>query len=123
MLKKKKVENVNIYDNHYSELYVDFLRAKNILQECAIDVIIKTNVINLYPEGPDKIAAEKDAEEAKRLLLCAIGNYDCRLQEAKDYWKNNFDKLESQVYNNPNRAGTSHFWIERAYKEFFENKR
>lgn len=49
--------------------------------------IIKQGVLALYPVGPDKDAAQKEAEAAKRFLLCCIGAYDARRQELADYAK------------------------------------
>lgn len=73
--------------------------------------IIKQGVITLYPVGPDKDAAQKEAEAAKRFLLCCIGTYDARRQELADYAEKN---------NTGCIAATSHDIIEKAYEEFYK---
>ena len=69
--------------------------------------IIKQGVITLYPVGPDKDAAQKEAEAAKRFLLCCIGAYDARRQELVDYTTGYI-------------AATSHDIVEKAYEEFYK---
>lgn len=73
--------------------------------------IIKQGVLALYPVGPDKDAAQKEAEAAKRFLLCCIGAYDARRQELADYAKKN---------NTGCIAVTSHDIVEKAYEEFYK---
>lgn len=73
--------------------------------------IIKQGVITLYPVGPDKDAAQKEAEAAKRFLLCCIGAYDARQQELADYAKKN---------NIGYGYITSHDIVEKVYEEFYK---
>lgn len=73
--------------------------------------IIKQGVIALYPIGPDKDVAQKEAEAAKRSLLCCIGAYDARQQELVNYAKKN---------NTNCMTVTSHDIIEKAYEEFYK---
>lgn len=73
--------------------------------------IIKQGVITLYPVGPDKDAAQREAEAAKRFLLCCIGAYDAIRRELADYAKKN---------NAGCIAETSHDIVEKAYEEFYK---
>lgn len=73
--------------------------------------IIKQGVVTLYPVGPDKDVAQREAEAAKRFLLCCIGAYDARRQELADYAEKN---------NTGCIAATSHDIIEKAYEEFYK---
>lgn len=81
------------------------------LKDAAKRTIIKQGVIALYPAGPDKDVAQKEAEAAKRFLLCCIGAYDTRRQELADYAKKN---------NTGCIAATSHDIVEKAYEEFYK---
>ena len=81
------------------------------LKAAVIRTIIKQGVLALYPVGPDKDAAQREAEAAKRFLLCCIGAYDARLQELTDYAKKN---------NAGCIAATSHDIVEKAYEEFYK---
>lgn len=81
------------------------------LEDAVKRTIIKQGVVTLYPAGPDRDAAQKEAEAAKRFLLCRIGAYDARRQELADYAK---------TKNTGCTAATSHDIVEKAYEEFYK---
>jgi len=113
----KKKYRPNLYEEQYEALLNAVCEGQWRLISATETVIKKQGVIALYPEGPDKKHAVKDCEEAKYSLLCAIGAYDARRQEAIEYFKQNFEHLEGWA-DGTNKA-TSHAIIENAYYNFY----
>lgn len=113
---KKKIRSY--YDTMMNDCYNAVYEAKERLFAKAQEVITKKNVIDLYPEGADKKAAIKALDDAKYSLLCAIGNYDGRLNEARQYYINNHDNFQEH-WATPDRFAKSHDLIENAYRDYF----
>lgn len=114
---KKRV--INLYDTHMAELNNIVTAARDLLIAKAQEVITKKGVIDLYPEGADQKVAIKALEDAKYSLLCAIGNYDGRLSELRQYYTDNHDNF-AQYWATPDRFRTSHDLIESAYRHYFK---
>ena len=114
-----KARRVNIYDIRIEELYNAVREARFLLIAKTQAVITKKSVIDLYSEGADKQVAIKALEAAKYSLLCAIGNYDGRLNEARQYYTNNYEYF-SQYWTAPNDFAKSHDIIEYAYQNYFK---
>ena len=81
-------------------------------------VIICNGAIDLYPEGADKEAAKKQAEKAKELLICAIGHYDDLRRQYLEAIKDEGERRTTVHYSCD--PPTSHFWVEKAYEEFWK---
>ena len=114
-----KKRQLNSYDVHMKELYDTIHEARDRLIAKTQAVITKKAVIDLYPEGADKQAAIKTLDDAKFSLLCAIGYYDGRLNEACQYYTNNYNNF-SQYWATPNCYAKSHDIIEIAYRDYFK---
>lgn len=122
MLKKnvKKVNQTGM-DITYQDL-LDVLNGhKASLLSRASDVIIKSGVVNIYPDGPDKERAKEEAETAKFALLCSVAAYDSALAEIRGFYTRNADKLSQTKGIYPNNLLTSHAVIELAYKQFYNS--
>jgi hypothetical protein len=97
----------------------ELAEAHCLINERVKIVIIRNEVIELYPNGADKEKAKADAEKAKQSLLSAIAVYDdaaCRYNQAiiKDNRKTTLDYR--------NHSLTSHEVVEKAY-EYLIRKR
>lgn len=113
---RRKEKNYNPYDEDCRNLHQIVVEAGKRLLEATQKVIIKKNVIDLYPVGPDQNAAIKEYHESQHTLLCAIGNYDGRLQEFNEYLAKHRNQLEE--YSCWNSPLTSHEIIENVYEQF-----
>ena len=115
---KKKVSDT-VADRMIYEAEEIAQSAKNRLIGAVQQVIIKQGVIDLYPEGPDQERAKEDLKKAKFSLLCAIGNYDGRLQEYKNALNKNEEWRETTIGKRCQFI-SSHEVIELAYLNFFK---
>lgn len=111
----KSKKPYNIYLATFNELLQSYYDACHSLEICTTKVALKRDVISLYPAGPDRDAAEIDLEAEQRKLRNCIGAVDGRLADMIRYYKNNFEKLESENLRNPETYPTSHAVIELAY--------
>lgn len=114
MLGKKK-KPFNSYENRVDDLIHEVWKARDCLSAKAKQVITRLGVINLYPDGADRKKAVSDAEEAKRILIAAIGEYDTARMEY-----NNYIKKYAEMFDSPKRewTTTSHEIIEWAYQYY-----
>lgn len=115
-----KKRRINIYDIRIKELYDAVHEARDRLIAKTQAAITKKAVIDLYPEGADKQAAIKALDDAKYSLLCAIGYYDERLNEACQYYANNNGNFD-ECWATPNNFAKSHDIIEYAYRHYFKH--
>jgi hypothetical protein len=113
-----KKRTTNYYDDRMEELVNTLYDAKARLEGKVNDVITKKNVIDLYPDGPDKNRAIKDFQEAQKSLLCAIGNYDGRMRDVKEFYTENYDK-GTLNWRNPDTYGKSHAIVEGVYRNYW----
>lgn len=116
----KKIKQPTIYDIQLEEKFFDYQNAYVRLKEATEAVIIKKNVIELYPDGVDKTAAIASFKSAQIELICAIGHYDSARADSQDYYqehdKSDFYKDWSVIYS----LEISHAFIEEIYKNFFK---
>lgn len=116
---KRQCIKPNFCDKKREDLHLELLRKQNWLEKCAKQVIIKNGVINLYPDGPDKEAAETESKKAKRTFLVAIGSYDGIRNDTLRYIKEHSDDFVTTI-GWPLDYITSHEIIEHTYAEFFQ---
>ena len=111
----KKKKPFNSYENRVNDLIHEVWEARDHLSARAKQVITRLGVINLYPDGADHEKAISDAEEAKRILIAAIGEYDIAQMEY-----NNYIKKYAEMFDSPKRewTTTSHEIIEWAYQYY-----
>lgn len=112
-----KKKTYNPYNETYKDMWNTVLEAHDRLCEAVRKVILRKGVIDLYPAGADQNAAIKDCEEAKHSLLCAIGYYDGRMQELKEYFSNHYNELNECHSWHPTRMLNSHEIVELAYEQ------
>lgn len=112
---KKKI--YNSYDETYKDMWTAVHDARHCLSGAVRKVILRKGVIDLYPAGPDQNKAIKDCEDAKHSLLCAIGHYDGRMQELKEYFSKYYDKLDECRTWHPTRLSASHEIVELTYEQ------
>lgn len=120
--KKSKSDFESAADSRYRPMWYAVQEERDRLEECVEKVIVCNGVISLYPDGPDKKAAEYDAMQARRSLLCAIGAYDGRRNELREWYKVNKNDLCALAHWDAFRWRTSHELIEEFYKNFFKKR-
>ena len=117
--KKFTEATLNAYDHKATELRQSIFSAQIALYERTQEAIVRTQVVALYPAGPDSTLAQKDADHAKHLMLCAIGTLDGARNDYRNYVALHASKMTEAPWemseNNP-----SHRLIENAYKDFFK---
>lgn len=104
-------------DRKLKELNSQLYEVNNYLLASAEEVIVTQGVIALYPEGADKTAAIKDAEKAKYLLLCRIGEYDGLMREYNERLTKTENRETTKEWRNTHSS--SHKLIEIAYRNFY----
>ena len=111
----KKKKPFNSYENRVDDLIHEVCEAHDRLTAKAKQVITRLEVINLYPDGADRKKAVSDAEEAKRILIAAIGEYDTARMEY-----NNYIKKYAEMFDSPKKewTTTSHKIIEWTYQHY-----
>ncbi len=114
----RKKYRPNLYEEQYKALLTAVCEEQKRLIGAVETIIRKQGVIALYPEGPDKNTAIQDCEKAKHKMICTIGAYDARRQEAIEYFKQNFEHLDGWA-DGTNKA-TSHAIIENTYYNFYK---
>lgn len=116
--KQKQVESVT--DCKYHDLWTETLLAIRELQESVKLAIVRNGVIDIYPDGPDKKAAEEDAYFAKQTVLNAIAHYESSYNLLQSFYKCNKDDIITYANWHPGRFKDSHEYVELAYKDFFQ---
>lgn len=120
--KKNKPDFERAADTHYRPMWYAVKDERDRLEKCVEKVIVCNGVVDLYPDGPDKKTAEYDAKQARHLLLCAIGAYDCRRNELREWYKANKNDLCALANWDAMRWPESHRLIEDFYKNFFKKR-
>ena len=115
---KKPINQDTALDKKIKELDNERLATAFAIRERAKRVIICNGAIDLYPEGADKEAAKRDAEQAKNLLLCSVGHYDDLLRQYKEALSDKGERNTTVYWTKETK--TSHEWIEMAYEEFWK---
>lgn len=93
------------------------------LKNRVVDVIVANEAIKCYPDGADKIKAEKDAESRKNILLASIGHYDCLMRDYNEL----LNKVEDSHVRNTtkgwhNNYSNSHKLVEIAVRIFYHGR-
>lgn len=112
---KKKIYNP--YDETYKEMWNAVYEAHNHLIDVTRKVILRKNVIDLYPAGTDQDKAINDCEKAKGALVCAVEYYDDKLQKLGEYFSQHYNEFDDCRTWNPTRMSTSHEIVELAYEK------
>lgn len=95
------------------------LCAQSHLQECTENVIVRQQVIGLYPDGADKDKACEDFADAQRSMLCAIATLDDAISELHRYVKAHWDDFVTTKYKPDfSRDFNSHRCIEKTWRSF-----
>ena len=102
-------------------LHTELLIAQNDLSEATEIVIVRSGVLDLYPNGPDREQAEKDLESAKKVMIGYAGTVDRLRNETRKFInENNENFVTTKDYDRLSDRITSHTIIENAYKNFFK---
>lgn len=113
---KKSEENFNEYDLTLKRLISTRREKYEQLISCVQDIIIKKDVIELYPAGADKEKAKQDFQRSQNILLTYIAEFDdiyCQLQNF-EYSKCKYYITDKTAYE----SVTSHSIIESTYRNF-----
>lgn len=113
MFKKKKDPNT-LADLRLKNLWEQYLDVSNYLNKTVRDIIVKKEVIEIYPEGADKDEAIKDYEFEQQHLIALIGEYDDLRNQIDNFIKTTKERRETTItWYTPQ---TSHERIETIYK-------
>ena len=107
--------NYTFLDREVLDMIQRMQNSKNRLIYATERVIISKGVVELYPEGADKIKAITDLDTRKYALLCAIGEYDCNLRDLIEIKNKRGDEIKVPIPKFTN----SHEIIEFTYRKFF----
>lgn len=118
MFRKKDLTIETHEDSVYMKIWNEVSAANFKIVRIVEDVLVKREVINLYPTGPDKDLAQNDFETAQQFLLNAIADYDDLKRELFEYYKLNKDKLNKTIDWIPSTMTNSHTIVEIAYRNF-----
>lgn len=114
MFKKKKKNADTPADLQLKELYYPFIDLRDEFYSTIRKVIVKEEVIKIYPDGADKDAAIKDYHFEQQYLLVLIGKYDDLRNQISNFIKNNKEERHTTAYWEIPQ--TSHETIETIYK-------
>lgn len=110
-----KNANYSPLDRKVLDMVQAMQNRKNNLINAVERVIISKNVVDLYPEGADKIKAMTDLNTRKHILICVIGEYDSMLRDLAEIEKKRKDEINILIP----RFSNSHEIVEIAYRNFF----
>ena len=118
MFYKKKNQNVSSWaDQEREKFFLEIYRKSSTLEKKVENVLIKNRVIDVYPIGPDKDQARKEATEAKHSLLRAIRALDSLCNEYKNFVEKYCSNIiTAKEWEKPLQGNYSHFVIEEYYK-------
>ena len=119
---KKKVEEINKYDRRMNKYISRMHEISKELEAAVQDVIIKKEVIDLYPPGADQQKTKVDLQTAKNKLICIIAEYDSTLNEINKYYVVNKDNFVEYVNWYPGMLSDSHKMVEIFYRNFVRNR-
>ena len=107
--------NYTSLDGEVLDMIQRMQNSKNRLIDATERVIISKGVVELYPEGADKIKAIKDLDTRKYDLLSAIGDYNSKFRDLIKIENKRGDKINVSIPKFTN----SHEIIEFTYRKFF----
>ena len=119
---KKKIEEINGYDRRMNKYIGEMHRISKELEAAVQDVIIKKEVIDLYPSGADQQKTKVDLQTAKNKLICIIAEYDSALNEINKYYVVNKDNFVEYANWYPGMLSDSHKMVEIFYRNFIRNR-
>lgn len=64
---KKKTKIINLYAEKYENIVDQYLQAQMSVQSRAETSLVKKLAVEVYPEGPDKQAAQRDLTKHKKV--------------------------------------------------------
>lgn len=114
MFKKKNKDLNTPADLQLKRLYEPFHKVEKEIYATIREVIVKEEVIKIYPDGADKDKAIKDYHFEQRHLLALIGEYDDLRNQIDNFIKNT--KEERKTTSHWSTPMTSHKTIETIYK-------
>lgn len=102
---------------------IEIHETKVLLRERVINVIIANKAIKCYPDGADKIKAEKDAESMKNVLLASIGHYDCLMRDYNELLNKVGDNcIRNTTKGWHNNYCNSHKLVEIEVRNFYRER-
>lgn len=110
MFKKKKKNADTPADLRLRNLWKQYLDVLNYLDNTVRKIIVKKEVIEIYPNGVDKDKAIKDYKFEQQHLLTLIAEYDDLRNQIVNFIKNNKEE----------RYTTAHWEIPRTSHETIE---
>ena len=114
MFKKQKQNLDTPADLQLKELYYPFIDLRDEFYSTIRKVIVKEEVIKIYPDGVDKDKAIKDYRFEQQHLLALIGEYDDLRNQIDNYIKKT--RKERQTTAHWTTPKTSHERIEQIYE-------
>jgi hypothetical protein len=118
MFKKKKKIVATSQDIFVKEYCEKLSIARGRLKDAVEAVIIRSGVVELYPEGADKNKAINDMNYAKSILLCAIGSYDSARNNYNEALESTEPRVTTACYGTAFK--TSHELVEVFYEVFYK---
>lgn len=109
-------KQISILDSKVLDLVNETNAAKEKLINEVKRVWICKNVIELYPDGADKIKALEDFKSRQKILLAAIGRYDCALRDLEEVEI----KHKYEINVNIPLFSSSHDVIENTYYNLYK---
>ena len=119
---KRKIEEINEYDRRMNKYIGRVPGISKELEAAVQDVIIKKEVIDLYPPGADQQKTKVDLQTAKNKLICIIAEYDSTLNEINKYYVVNKDNFVEYANWYPSMLSDSHKMVEIFYRNFVRNR-
>lgn len=120
MIRLSKRPTPNCVDKQILELYAEVHEAETRLRFMTKGAIIKAKIISIAyePNTPDYEKACQDAKNARRSVLCAIGEYDSLRNEYMNYIRNHNSDTRNTT-KGYNEVPNSHEIIEDAYIDMY----
>lgn len=112
--KRKDTPKISEYEKRALEKYDQLAEVAYSLRQKVADINVKNIALTIYPEGADLDLARIDLAEAKKSLMCKIGEYDMLRQEIIDILENHKDEVP-QNFAHPI---PSHWQVEHAIRTF-----
>lgn len=120
MIRLNKRPVPNCIDRQILELYAEVHEAETRLRFMARGAIVKTKVIGVIyePNTPDYEKACQDAKNARRSILCAIGEYDSLRNDYMNYIRNHGSDTRNTT-KGYGEVPSSHEIIEDTYIDMY----
>lgn len=116
--KKNTVKSTN-EDEYLEKLLLETIKARKLLIEKVNQLIVSKGVIELYPEGPDILKAEKKFKKLQKDLTDLIKKYEGNIKKYCQYYEETIDKRVTTSEWQANPFSSSYEEIEEAYSDFY----